>query len=119
MIMYPLLHDTSGGASGGGRASGVRRSGGGAAAEAAVAAEAEAEELRQLGSALDAVDLLPLLEREGGWEGGSRDHWATRLSTGEQQRLSFARMLFNRPSIALLDEATGAMDSATEGRSER
>ena len=36
------------------------------------------------------------------------------LSLGEQQRLAFLRLLLHEPSMAFLDEATGALDSATE-----
>ncbi|MFC7751857.1 ABC transporter ATP-binding protein/permease [Tsukamurella soli] len=38
------------------------------------------------------------------------------LSPGEQQRLVFARMLLARPAVILLDEATSAVDLATEAR---
>jgi len=42
------------------------------------------------------------------------DHWAHRLSIGEQQRLAFARALLNKPDWLFLDEATSALDEATE-----
>ena len=35
--------------------------------------------------------------------------WPQRLSLGEQQRLSFARLLLQRPAYAILDEATSAV----------
>lgn len=38
------------------------------------------------------------------------------LSTGEQQRLSFARVLLAKPRYALLDEATSALDPDNEAR---
>lgn len=40
--------------------------------------------------------------------------WDEVLSTGEQQRLGFARLLFNAPVFALLDEATSALDAESE-----
>lgn len=38
------------------------------------------------------------------------------LSSGEQQRLAFARLLLIRPKYALLDEATSALDVKNEDR---
>ena len=35
-------------------------------------------------------------------------------SLGEQQRIAFARLLFHKPWLAFLDEATGALDIQTE-----
>src|SRR5207244_385777 len=40
--------------------------------------------------------------------------WPNILSLGEQQRVSFARLLLNEPSIAFLDEATSALDEENE-----
>ena len=39
---------------------------------------------------------------------------AQQLSPGEQQRLSAARLLLARPALAFLDEASSALDLATE-----
>ena len=44
------------------------------------------------------------------------DHWAQRLSLGEQQRLAFARVLLAQPDLLFLDEATSALDEASEAR---
>ena len=40
--------------------------------------------------------------------------WSHVLSLGEQQRVAFLRLLLHQPAMAFLDEATGALDSATE-----
>jgi putative ATP-binding cassette transporter len=42
------------------------------------------------------------------------DNWAQRLSGGEQQRLSIARVLLAEPAVIFLDEATAALDEAGE-----
>ena len=40
--------------------------------------------------------------------------WSGQLSTGEQQRLAFARLFIHRPRYAVLDEATSALSSSQE-----
>jgi ABC-type uncharacterized transport system fused permease/ATPase subunit len=64
---------------------------------------------------LGKVGLEHLLERAGGdwerpldWEGG--------LTRGEQQRLALARVLFHRPAVVVLDEATASVDAAAEAQ---
>lgn len=55
-----------------------------------------------------------LREAEGErWLDAVRD-WGDMLSLGEQQRLCFARVLVNRPSLVVLDEATSALDLHNE-----
>ena len=41
-------------------------------------------------------------------------NWQTILSNGEQQRLSFMRILFHKPRFALLDEFTSSVDQEVE-----
>lgn len=64
--------------------------------------------LRQLSSVMPAE----LVERVGGLE--AEAEWSHVLSLGEQQRVAFLRLLLHSPKLAFLDEATGALDSATE-----
>jgi putative ATP-binding cassette transporter len=64
-----------------------------------------------LHEALGAVGLSGLAGRLG--EAG---HWALQLSPGEQQRIAFARALIQKPDWLFLDEATSAVDEATEAR---
>lgn len=52
------------------------------------------------------------MERVGGLE--AEAEWSHVLSLGEQQRVAFLRLLLHSPRAAFLDEATGALDSATE-----
>jgi vitamin B12/bleomycin/antimicrobial peptide transport system ATP-binding/permease protein len=43
-------------------------------------------------------------------------HWALQLSPGEQQRIALARALVQKPQWLFLDEATSAIDEASEVR---
>ena len=66
----------------------------------------------ELAALLERVNLGSILDRLGG---PLAEHdWAKVLSTGEQQRLAFARVLLARPRYAMLDEATSALDTETE-----
>jgi putative ATP-binding cassette transporter len=41
-------------------------------------------------------------------------NWSLQMSVGEQQRLALARALLQKPDWLFLDEATSAIDSASE-----
>ena len=43
-----------------------------------------------------------------------RDNWYTELSPGEQQRLAWVRMLYHKPRLAVLDEATSGVSEDLE-----
>lgn len=68
----------------------------------------------QLYLALEAVGLSKLPIDVGGLD--AQLQWENVLSIGEQQRLSFARLLLHRPAFAVLDETTSALDAANEER---
>jgi len=66
----------------------------------------------QLLQVLRDVQLGSLAERVGGLD--AVQDWEKLLSTGEQQRLAFARVLVQKPRVVILDEATSALDNANE-----
>lgn len=72
----------------------------------------------QILSILKSVNLYQLAERLG--NGNAIDglyveaDWSKVLSLGEQQRLSFARAVFNSPQVIILDESTSALDLESE-----
>lgn len=68
------------------------------------------EELQRV---LELVNLPVLADRVDGDFDCEAD-WANMLSLGEQQRVSFARLLLRKPAIAFLDEATSALDEPNE-----
>eukprot|EP00475_Leptophrys_vorax_P045541 TRINITY_DN9481_c0_g1_i1.p1 TRINITY_DN9481_c0_g1~~TRINITY_DN9481_c0_g1_i1.p1 ORF type:complete len:629 (-),score=159.35 TRINITY_DN9481_c0_g1_i1:28-1815(-) len=63
---------------------------------------------------LKEVGLESLVDRVGGFN-VDRD-WDDMLSSGEKQRIAFARVLVHRPKIVFLDEATSALDVMNEQR---
>lgn len=66
----------------------------------------------QLQAILERVQLGDLAERHGGFDAIA--DWERLLSLGEQQRIGFARVLYAQPAFVFLDEATSAVDAATE-----
>lgn len=78
------------------------------------AAGSEYDEAR-LVDVLSSVGLADLVPRYDGGLDAVVD-WSNTLSLGEQQRLAFGRVLLNRPSLVVLDEATSAMDMEAEAR---
>jgi putative ATP-binding cassette transporter len=62
----------------------------------------------------EALDVVGLTELAGRLHESA--HWALQLSPGEQQRMAFARALVQKPEWLFLDEATSAVDEATEAR---
>ncbi|MEL7359425.1 MAG: ABC transporter ATP-binding protein/permease [Cyanobacteria bacterium J06560_6] len=67
---------------------------------------------KQYQAVLEQVNLPELIDRFGGLD--TVEEWGDVLSLGEQQRLSFARVLVHQPAYTILDEATSALDRENE-----
>eukprot|EP00080_Pristionchus_pacificus_P012934 PDM72954.1 pmp-5 [Pristionchus pacificus] len=63
---------------------------------------------------LASVGLGRLLVTAGDLIGKVDFEWQDQLSPGEQQRLSLARVLFHKPSLVILDEATASLSELAE-----
>ena len=55
-----------------------------------------------------------IINKHGGFS--AQSDWKKELSIGEQQIVSFVRVLLRKPEYVFLDEATSALDSDTEAR---
>jgi len=71
------------------------------------------EKTKELLKTLREVNLESVLERTRGSVDIVLD-WANVLSLGEQQRIAFARLFYQKPKLAFLDEATSALDEENE-----
>lgn len=67
---------------------------------------------QELLAVLEKVNLPDLVENVGGLD--AEKDWTEFLSQGEQQRLSFARILIHKPRYVILDEATSGLDLINE-----
>jgi putative ATP-binding cassette transporter len=67
------------------------------------------EDLAQAENVLNKVQLGHLSAKLS-----EENDWSRVLSLGEQQRLTFARLLMHKPKVAFLDESTASMDEGLE-----
>lgn len=67
-------------------------------------------------SLLETAGLKHLLDSVNGLDADVDAAWYDTLSPGERQRLSWVRLLYQRPKLALMDEATAALDADLASR---
>ncbi len=70
------------------------------------AREPSTEELAEALTRCGLQHLIPRLDEE--------DRWDKLLSGGEQQRIGFVRLLVQKPDVVIMDEATAALDIASQ-----
>ena len=73
--------------------------------------DATDNEIRRAAKAVCADDFI--MELENGYDTEVNER-GSRLSTGQRQLISFARVLLSDPKILILDEATSSIDTKTE-----
>ena len=74
----------------------------------------ERENTEEILRLLETTNLAGLVERCDGLDNDPGWNWAQVLSPGETQRLVWTRLLYQKPRLALLDEATSAISEDTE-----
>ena len=69
---------------------------------------------KEMNSIFFQVGLQTVISRVGGVDTEPGTSWSDILSPGEVQRLSFARLLYNAPVLAVVDEPTSALSECEE-----